>query len=144
MWDWSFIVSWIRPYQGREDEGKDRGMDARMHYIYIHKWDILVEISKSRDRASKKVKRVSAWKKRRTKREERKRKEASIKRHCGRSVDVTASGPPLDSFIHHVHSTNEYCVRTWCTFLSFRLHDAYKVVIRATANCKRRYKFWFV
>lgn len=46
------------------------------------------------------------------KREERKRKEARIKRHCGRSVDVTASGPPLDSFIHHVHSTNEYCVRT--------------------------------
>lgn len=61
------------------------------------------------------------------------------KRRRERSVDVTASGPPLDSFIHHVHSSNGHCVRVM--YVSFSARRARSRNIRETANRKRGCKF---
>lgn len=86
----------------------------------------------SRDRVKEREESERAERRKERKGERKAGKGANAQKGCrGRSVDVTASGPPLDSFIHHVHSSNGHCARVWCTFLSLRMRDAHEVVIFA-------------
>jgi len=65
----------------------------------------------SRDRVKEREESERAERRKERKGERKGGKERTQKEHRGRSVDVTASGPPLDSFIHHVHSSNGHCIR---------------------------------